>query len=151
MENLSRLGRRIRDDLAWRSESRKRKEIAKEMKLEVEKAEAERLYWLMVSCIEFAENIEEKLQIATDNPVVLGDAKFWIRTQVEMIKASWWPRTYTWNFLALECIYTIHLRKPIRMFICCCQELVGFSELNKQKVYRIPLSTTSSSSQKKCF
>ena len=48
----------------------------------------------MVSCIEFAENIEENLQIATDNPVVLGDAKFWIRTQVEIIKASWWPRRY---------------------------------------------------------
>ena len=94
MESLSRLGRRIRDGLSWHSESRKRKEIAKEMKLETEKAKAEKLYWLMVSCIEFAENIEENLQITTDNPVVLGDAKFWIRAQVQMIKTSWWPRRY---------------------------------------------------------
>ena len=64
------------------------------MKLEIEKAEAEELYWLMVSCIEFAENIEESLQITSDNPAVLGDAKFWIRTQVEMIKALWWPCRY---------------------------------------------------------
>ena len=48
----------------------------------------------MVSCMEFAENIEENLQITSDNPVVLGDAKFWIRTQIEMIKALWWPCRY---------------------------------------------------------
>ena len=91
MESLNRLGKIFRDCLSWRCEFRKRKEIAKEIKLEIEKDEAEKLYWLMVSCIEFAENIQENLQISTDNPVVLGDAKFWIKTQVEILKASWWP------------------------------------------------------------
>ena len=94
MESLSRLGKRIRDVLSWRSESKKRKEIAKEMILETEKSEAEKLYWLMISCIEFAENIQENLQASTDNPVVLGDAKVWIKTQVDIIRASWWPRRY---------------------------------------------------------
>ena len=46
----------------------------------------------MDSCLEFAENIQENLQITTDNPVILEDAKFWIATQVQKIKASWWPR-----------------------------------------------------------
>ena len=94
MESLSRLGKRFTDGLSWHSESKKKKEITKEMKLEIEKATAEKLYWLMVSCIEFAENVEENWQITSDNPVVLGDAKFWIRTQVQMMKASWWPHRY---------------------------------------------------------
>ena len=42
MESLSRLGRRFRNGLSRRSESRKRKEIGKEMMLEIEKAEAEK-------------------------------------------------------------------------------------------------------------
>ena len=94
MGSLSRFCRRIRDGLSWRRETKKRKETAKEMKLEIEEAEAEKLYWLVVSCVEFAENILENLQITTDKPVVLSDAKFWNTTQVEMIKASWWPRRY---------------------------------------------------------
>ena len=43
--------------MSWRSEYRKKKEIAKNMMLEIEKAEAEKLYWLMDSCLEFAGNI----------------------------------------------------------------------------------------------
>ena len=149
MESLSCFNRRIRDVLSWLSESKKRKEIVKEMKLETEKAEAEKLCWLMISCIEFAENIEENLQISTDNSVVLGDAKFWIRTQVDMIRASWWPRRYPHipGIFSLANAYTPNiLENLIRVFICCRQELVRFSELYKQKVYRIPLSKTSSSS-----
>ena len=45
----------------------------------------------MNSCLEFAENIQENIQITSDNPVILEDAKFWIVTQVQKIKASWWP------------------------------------------------------------
>ena len=48
----------------------------------------------MVSCIEFAENIAENLRVASDSAVVLGDTQLCIRTQVHMIKASWWPRSY---------------------------------------------------------
>ena len=60
--------------------------------IEIEKTEAEKLYWLMNSCLEFAENIQENLQISTENFVILNDMKFWIETQVQMIKALWWPR-----------------------------------------------------------
>ena len=90
MENLRDLNRRIRNIISWRSEYRKKKEIGKNMILETEKAEAEKLYWLMDSCLEFAENIHENIQITTDNPVILEDAKFWIVTQILKIKASWW-------------------------------------------------------------
>ena len=88
MENLRGLNRRIRSIMSWHKEYRKKKEIAKNMMLEIEKAEAEKLYWLMDSCLEFAENIHENIQITTDNPVILEDAKFWIATQVQKIKAS---------------------------------------------------------------
>ena len=91
---MSRLNRRMKDVLCCHSESRKRKEIAEEMKLEIEKTEAERLYWLMVSCIEFAENIQDNLQITSDSPVILGDAKFLLFIQIEMIEASFWPHRY---------------------------------------------------------
>ena len=116
------------------------------MKLETEKAEAEKRYWLMISCIEFAENIKENLQISTNNPVILGDAQFWIRTQIDMIRASWWPRRHQHipGIFSLKRIHSVHLEKSIGVFICCCQELVRFSELYKQKVYRIQLSTASS-------
>ena len=45
----------------------------------------------MNSCLEFSENIQENIRITTDNPVILDDAKFWIVTQVQKIKASWLP------------------------------------------------------------
>ena len=92
MENLRSLTRRIRNFLSLRNESRNKKEIVKSMMLETQKAEAEKLYWLMISCIEFAENIQENLQISSNNPVILDDAKFWIRTQIQKLKAFWWPR-----------------------------------------------------------
>ena len=42
----------------------------------------------MDSYLEFAENTQENIQIRTNNPVILDDAKFWIVTQVQKIKAS---------------------------------------------------------------
>ena len=57
MESLRDLSRRIRSILSWRSECRKKNEIAKNTTIETEKAEAEKLYWLMDSCLEFAGNI----------------------------------------------------------------------------------------------
>ena len=92
MENFKNLRKRITNVLSWRSESKTKKEIIKNITIETEKAEAEKLYWLMNSCLEFAENIQENLQISTENPVILNDTKFWIETQVQMIKALWWPR-----------------------------------------------------------
>ena len=92
MECLRGLRRNIRNIISWRSNYQKKEEIAKNLMLEKEKAEAEELYWLMDSCLEFAENIQESLQISTENPIILDDAKFWIATQVQKIKASWWPR-----------------------------------------------------------
>ena len=91
MESLRDFSRRIRNIVSWRSEHKKKKEITKNLMLETEKAAAEELYWLMESCLEFAENIKENLQIATDDPVILDDAQFWITTQVQKIKTSWWP------------------------------------------------------------
>ena len=92
MESLRDLNSRIRSIMSWRSEYRRKKEITKNMMLETEKYEAEKLYYLMDSCLEFAENIQENIQITTDNPVILEDAKFWIVAEVQKIKASWWPR-----------------------------------------------------------
>ena len=43
------------------SKDRKKKAIAKNMMLETEKAETEKLYWLMHSCLEFTENIQENI------------------------------------------------------------------------------------------
>ena len=91
MESLRGLNRRIRSIMSWCSEYQKEKEIAKNMMLETEKTEAEKLFWLMDSCLEFAENIQENIKITTDYPVILEDAKFWIVTQIQKIKASWWP------------------------------------------------------------
>ena len=91
MERLRGLSRRIRSIMSWCSECRKKKEITKNMMLETAKAEAEKLYWLMESCLEFAEYIQENIQITSDNPVIVEDAKFWIMTQLQKIKASWWP------------------------------------------------------------
>ena len=93
MECLRGLNRKIRNIMSWRSEYRKKKEIAKNMMLEIEKAEAEKLYWLLTSCLEYAENI----QITTDNPIILEDTKFWIVTQVQEIKASWWPHKFCFH------------------------------------------------------
>lgn len=92
MENLRSLGRIIRIAFSCSKDSRKEKEVAKQMSLDTEKAEAEKVYWLMESCFEYAEKMKENLQLTTDNPAVLGDAKFWIKAQVERIRASWRPR-----------------------------------------------------------
>lgn len=92
MESLRSLARRIRNVFSCDNDSRKKKEIAKQMILETKKARAETLYWLMDSCLEYAETIKENLQLTTDNPVVLGNVKFWIETELHMIRATWWPR-----------------------------------------------------------
>ena len=123
MESLRYINRKVKSIMSWRSEYRNKKEIAKTKMLEVEKAEAEKLYWLMDSCLEFAKNIEEDVQITSDNPVILEDAKFWILTQVQKIKASWWPQKKsdsTRNFIAFKCIFTLHFGKSIRIFFCRC-------------------------------
>lgn len=91
MDNLRSLGRRFRNAFSCCKDSRKEKEAAKQVILDSERAEAERLYRLMESCFEYAENIQDNLQVTTDNPVVLGNAKFWLKAQVERIKASWRP------------------------------------------------------------
>ena len=91
MKSLRSLSRRIISIMSWRSQNRKKKEITKSIMLETGKAEAEKLYWLMDSCLEFAKNIQERIQITTDNPVVLDDEKFWIQAQIQKIKALWWP------------------------------------------------------------
>ena len=91
MESLRGFNRRIRNIISWRSEQKKKKEIAKNLISETEKAASEELCWLMESCLEFAENIRDNLQITAHDPIILDDAKFWITTQVQKIKALWWP------------------------------------------------------------
>ena len=131
MENFRSLRKRITSVLSWRSESKKKKDIIKNIKIEIEKAEAEKLYWLMNLCFEFAENIQENLQISTENPLILNDAKFWIETQVQMVATS--QSTFAWNFLAFKCLHSLYLGKSLRSLTYCRKKLAELVHSTNRK------------------